>query len=54
MSINRNRLPFKVCLYVSGKPVDFEADDLTVAALENYAVDVTVPLLGGKVGMAEY
>jgi hypothetical protein len=39
-------------LYVSGKPIDFEAEDLTVAALEDYAIDVTIPLLGGKVSSA--
>jgi hypothetical protein len=38
-----------VCLYVAGKPLDLEADDLTVSVLENYSVDVTIPLFGGKV-----
>ena len=38
-----------VLLYVAGKPLDFEAEGLTVSALENCAVDVSVPLLGGKV-----
>ena len=37
-----------VLLYVAGKPVDIESD-VTVAALENLTVDVTVPLFGGKV-----
>ncbi len=39
-----------VLLYVAGKPVDIECD-ATVAALENYTVDVTVPLFGGKVNL---
>jgi hypothetical protein len=38
-----------VCLYVAGKPLDLEAEDVTVSALENYSVDVTIPLFGGKV-----
>ena len=38
-----------VLLYVAGKPLDLEAEDLTVALLEDHAVDVTVPLFGGKV-----
>ena len=37
-----------VLLYVAGKPLDIEAD-ATVAALENFSIDVTVPLFGGKV-----
>merc|ERR1712241_927210 len=35
-----------VILYVSGKPLP---EDGVVSSLENCAVDVTVPLLGGKV-----
>ena len=38
-----------VLLYVARKPLDLEAEDLTVALLEDHAVDVTVPLFGGKV-----
>jgi small subunit ribosomal protein S30e len=38
-----------VLLYVAGRLLDFEAEGLSVAALENLAVDVTVPLMGGKV-----
>ena len=38
-----------VLLYVAGRPLDFEAEGLTVSALENLAVDVNVPLMGGKV-----
>ena len=38
-----------VLLYVAGRPLDFEAEGLTVGALENFSVDVNIPLLGGKV-----
>ena len=36
----------EVLLYVSGKPLPEEG---LVSSIENCAVDVTVPLLGGKV-----
>jgi hypothetical protein len=39
----------EVLLYVAGRPLDLEADGVTVAALDGQAVDVNVPLLGGKV-----
>merc|ERR1712080_363071 len=35
-----------ILLYVSGKPL---SEDGVVSSIENCAVDVTVPLLGGKV-----
>merc|ERR1712018_227757 len=35
-----------ILLYVSGKPL---SEDGLVSSIENCAVDVTVPLLGGKV-----
>ena len=35
-----------ILLYVSGKPLSEEG---VISSLENCAVDVTVPLLGGKV-----
>ena len=38
-----------VLLYAAGRLLDFEAEGLTVSALENLAVDVNVPLMGGKV-----
>ena len=36
----------EVLLYVSGKPLP---DEGVVSSIENCAIDVTVPLLGGKV-----
>ena len=35
-----------ILLYVSGKPL---SEDGVVSSIENCAIDVTVPLLGGKV-----
>lgn len=35
-----------VLLYVAGKPVDYE---MPVSSIGDFHVDVTVPLLGGKV-----
>jgi len=35
-----------ICLYSGGAPL---RDDLTVSELESFSVDITVPLLGGKV-----
>ena len=41
----------EVLLYVSGKPLPEEG---VVSSIENCAVDVTVPLLGGKVIVPKY
>ena len=41
----------EVLLYVSGKPLPEEG---VVSSIENCAVDVTVPLLGGKVILPKY
>ena len=41
----------EVLLYVSGKPLPEEG---VVSSIENCAVDVTVPLLGGKVILSKY
>ena len=38
-----------ICLYVSGRPLDYESEDVTVASLENCTLEVIVPLKGGKV-----
>ena len=35
-----------VLLYVAGKPLDY---DMPVSSIGEYHIDVTVPLLGGKV-----
>ncbi|KAL1131683.1 hypothetical protein AAG570_011296 [Ranatra chinensis] len=35
-----------ICLYSSGVPL---RDDLTVSELGNYNIDLTIPLIGGKV-----
>ena len=37
-----------VLLYVGGKPLDYE---MPVSSIAEFHVDVTVPLLGGKVRM---
>ena len=38
-----------VLLYVAGKPVDYE---MPVSSIGEFHIDVTVPLLGGKVKIA--
>ena len=40
-----------VLLYVAGKPVDYE---MPVSSIGDFHVDVTVPLLGGKVKIATF
>ncbi|RZF41271.1 hypothetical protein LSTR_LSTR010499 [Laodelphax striatellus] len=41
-----NLPPQLVALYSCGKPLD---NDLPVSGLENFSIEVTIPLLGGKV-----
>ena len=40
-----------VLLYVAGKPVDYE---MPVSSIGEFHIDVTVPLLGGKVKIAPF
>ena len=40
-----------VLLYVAGKPVDYE---MPVSSIGEFHVDVTVPLLGGKVRAKDF
>ena len=40
-----------VLLYVAGKPLDY---DMPVSSIGEYHIDVTVPLLGGKVRISVF